>query len=174
MIDKDKTPFPQVYIPDSSRGKPTVYKPEFIALVKEAGAQGASIKGMWAYLIEQGHKVALSTFMQWVTPKAPSFIPEFNAAVREGQALAQAKFEKIGIQASNGEIPKHAASTYQFLVKNRFKQDYRDESFQNVQNSGTVKITPEMSPQIAAQKYKDLILNSGKEQSFEDFIDEID
>lgn len=137
------------------------YQPIMAQLCFEAGLQGASQKGMWAYLHAKGYPVSLSAFNSWIARNGPKFVPELRAAVDEGLAMAQARFEQIGLSACEGQVPGHAASTYQFILKNRFRQDYREESFQNVSSSGTVEITQGMDPQLAAQRYKELVLGSG-------------
>jgi hypothetical protein len=152
----------KLFIPPTTKGRQIGFKPEILQLVFEAGLQGASLKGMWAYLQSKGYGVPLATFKHWIDRNSPNFVPELREAVDEGLALAQARFEQIGLEASQGLVEKHAASTYQFLMKNRFRQDYREESFQNVRSSGTLEITPGMDPQLAAQRYKEMVLGSGE------------
>lgn len=136
---------------------------------------GCSIKGMWAYLVQEKQaNVPLKTFQEWYRRGAPQYKPEFHAAIQEGQALAQRRFEQIGLDASAGVLKGHASGTYQFLVKNRFRSDYKDEVHQTVNKQSTIKIDANTPPQLAAQQYKELILESGREESFEEFFgDEI-
>lgn len=134
---------------------------------------GSSVKGMWAFLVqEKGINVRLKTFQEWCRKGSPDYIEEFHNAVKEGQALAQHRFEKIGLDAAQGNIKAHSSGTYQFLVKNRFRADYRDEVHQTVNQQSTIRIDPSTSPQIAAQQYKDLILGSGVEQTADEFFGE--
>ncbi len=161
-----------IFIPPGRVGQPSKYREEMKEWALEAGAMGASISGIWAYFYTvKGVKLGYETFRGWITKTDKEFRPDFYQAVQDAQNLALARFEQIGQDAAAGLIPKHAQGTYQFLVKNRFRRNYRDETVQKIEKRSTVTIDPSAPPQLAAKQYQDLIAESAVEETFEDFFD---
>jgi hypothetical protein len=53
--------------------------------------------------------------------------PEFARAFKQGKDAAQAYWEDLGEEGARGEIKNFSAPTWIFTVKNRFREDYKEE-----------------------------------------------
>lgn len=98
-------------------GRPTKYDPKFCDRVIEMGKYGAS-KAEMALTLD----VALSSFKLWEQQHE-----EFSAAVKKATELSQGWWERVGRQATIGEVEGFNATSFIFNMKNRFKEDWRDK-----------------------------------------------
>lgn len=71
------------------------------------------------------------TFLNWQQAN-----PEFLEAVKDGEKLSQAWWEKLGRQGASGVVPVNP-TVYIFNMKNRFKDDWSDTTKQEVKASIT-------------------------------------
>jgi hypothetical protein len=53
--------------------------------------------------------------------------PEFARALKNGRAAAQAKWEDIGEEGITGGIKNFSATAWIFTMKNRFREDYKED-----------------------------------------------
>lgn len=144
----------------------SVFEPWMLDTIIEVGSRGGSVTRM-ALLCG----VTPSTLKKWSDKSSPDRIEAVSEAVEVGRGMALLFFEEIGLNAANGLIKNHAGSTYQFLMKNMFRDQYRDETVQKHEGNVKLKISPDMDPVLASQKYRDL-LAAENEPSFDDFIGE--
>jgi hypothetical protein len=54
--------------------------------------------------------------------------PEFARAAKQGELTSQMWWEDKGKEGIFGDIEKFAGSSWQFVMKNRFREDYKDDS----------------------------------------------
>ena len=113
---------------EKPRGRPPIPFPENAsAEVIRLGQEGSSITEMAAHF-----GVAKSTFYEWIDRH-----PDFSDSVKRAVDLAQAWWErqgKAGIWSAN----KFSPATYCFIMKNRFKDDYRDNPHADKEKAETV------------------------------------
>lgn len=57
--------------------------------------------------------------------------PEFAKALKAGRDAAQAHWEDIGEEGVLGEIKNFSATTWIFTMKNRFRDDYKEDKKDN-------------------------------------------
>lgn len=89
--------------------------------------------------------ISRETYYRWRDDKTHPF----SEIAKEGEQLTQAFWEKQGKKAIFGGVDKFAGSTYQFVMRNRFRNEYSDSTTQNGQLS-------------AVEKLVDALLASGK------------
>ncbi len=102
------------------------YTPEMIDLMLNDFRDGTSITGVCVTL-----DISRETYHRWKKEN-----PEFADAAARGEAISQRFWEKKGQAGVFGEIDKFSGSSWQFVMKNRFRADYRDE--QAVQTNNTL------------------------------------
>lgn len=107
-------------------GRPTKYTPDMCDEVVRMGRYGASKAEMALEL-----DVAMSTFFLWMDEH-----PHFSEAVKKSTELSQGWWERVGRQATIGEVDGFNATSFIFNMKNRFKEDWRDR--QEVDNKHDV------------------------------------
>lgn len=90
-------------------GRPTMYKPEYCEKVIECMGKGLSVH---AFAGEVG--VSKDAVYAWRDKHS-----EFAEAIKIGRGKLHAFFEKMGLHAMAGKIPKFNASTYIFTMKNK-------------------------------------------------------
>jgi hypothetical protein len=107
----------------SKGGRPSKYQPEFCQTIIELGKEGAS-KAEMALACD----IHRDTFDEWTRT-----IPEFSDAAYKARMESQVFWERKG---RNGCERGHGfnGQTYQFLMKNMFRDDYRDK--QEVEHTG--------------------------------------
>jgi transposase-like protein len=104
------------------RGRPSKYDPAMCDLVLELGEQGKS-----KVQIARSLGVHPETMTEW-----GKVHPEFSASIKEAQALAQAWWEDAGQDGIKAGPGMFNATAFIFQVKNRFRDDYRDQQDHNV------------------------------------------
>ncbi len=107
-------------------GRPTDYDPAYCERVVELMADGASKTEVAAEMCR-----SYQTFLNWQQAH-----PEFLEAVKEGERLSQAWWEKLGRQGASGAVPVNP-TMYIFNMKNRFKEHWSDTSKQEVKATVT-------------------------------------
>ncbi len=115
-------------------GRPTDYSPELCATVIELGRKGKSKAQISAHL-----DVSRQTVDNWCAAH-----PEFLDAITRARELALAWWEDAG---QLGMLMKgFNANAFQFQMKNRFRDDYRDVSTKEISGAGggpvEIKETP--------------------------------
>jgi len=53
--------------------------------------------------------------------------PEFAVALKKGKDAAQARWEDIGESGITGAIKNFSATAWMFTMKNRFRDDYKED-----------------------------------------------
>lgn len=106
--------------------RPTDYRPEICDRIPDLFSEGASI-------VKVCHKLGIcrETFYEWKRVH-----PEFLAACKQGEIASQTWWEDNGKDGIFGGIDKFSGSSWQFVMKNRFRKDYRDE--ESVQTNNTL------------------------------------
>lgn len=156
FLDKLEGPIPRKTL--------STFEPWMCEKIIEVGAQGGSLTRM---AIMCG--VTPSLLRTWSTKTDSKAIDAVVEAVEIGRAISMLYFEEIGLQASSGLIKNHASSTYQFLMKNMFRDFYRDEQVTKHEGGIRHTITPDMTPVLAAQKYREM-LAAENDRAFDDFL----
>ena len=108
-------------------GRPSVYTSEMSEIATSIMSQGGSKTEVAAEI-----GIDRTTLYDWCDPKNESYIPEFSNAIKRGQALAEAWWEKMGRTAAFGGIDKFSAPAWIFTMKNRFRENYADDQNINV------------------------------------------
>ena len=103
-------------------GSPTNYKPEFCQQAIEIMKGGGSRREVCLDL-----SICYQTFLDWLNPAKSNHQPDFLEAVKLGDSLCQAWWEKQGRIGTFGGIEGMNATMYQFNMKNRFKEEWRDK-----------------------------------------------
>lgn len=145
----------------------SVFEPYMVETIIDVGSRGGSVDRMALMC-----GISPSTLRLWANKSNPEAIPAIVEAVELGRAMALVYYEEIGLMAANGILKNHASSTYQFLMKNLFRERYKDES--TVKHDGKVKvaISADMDPVLAAQRYREM-LSAENEPSFDDFLGDV-
>lgn len=97
-------------------GRPSEYNPEFCERVVAFGKEGMSRVEI-ASELDCGY----NTFLRWQDEN-----PEFRTSVLEAERYAQAWWEKKG-RIATFDSDGFSAVSYQFNMKNRFRDDWRDK-----------------------------------------------
>ncbi len=106
------------------------YKPEFCSEVVRMGTEGKTIAQM-AFALG----VDKSTLMRWKKdPKKPEFVEAFKLA----RTACQGYQEDIAVKLSKGTL-KGNATIHIFLMKNMFRDDYREDSTQRLEINNELK-----------------------------------
>lgn len=92
-------------------------------------AEGKSITGVCVAL-----GISRETYYRW---RDDSSHP-FSEVAKLGEMLSQAYLEERGLDGTFGGIDKFAGSTWQFIMKNRFRDHYSDQ--QKPQDSSAVEM----------------------------------
>ncbi len=66
--------------------------------------------------------IVSSTYYQWVEHH-----PEFKDACQLGLQHSQEFYEDIGLDGIRGDLEKFGGSSWQFVMKNRFRHSYSDQ-----------------------------------------------
>jgi hypothetical protein len=96
--------------------RPSEYRPEYCERVVELMRMGMGKVEAAADLCGSYH-----TFQLWQEQN-----PAFLQAVKEGERLSQAWWERLGREGACGTNPNVNATMYIFNMKNRFKADWAD------------------------------------------------
>lgn len=101
--------------------RPTDYRKEYCEKVLALMAEGASKAEVSAEL-----GCSFQTFLNWQQAH-----PEFLDAVKQGEKLSQAWWEKLGRQGASGAVPVNP-TMFIFNMKNRFRDEWSDTTKQEV------------------------------------------
>ncbi len=112
-------------------GRPTLYKPEFCQQAIDMMKEGKSKMQVCA-----AFSISYQTFLDWLNPSMQNHQPDFLEAVRLGETFSQAWWEGLGQDGTSGSNPDVNATMYQFNMKNRFKDDWRDK--QEIEQKTTI------------------------------------
>lgn len=93
------------------------YDPSMDDKAMELFKAGKSIVGVCAEL-----GISRETYYTWRDDPAHPF----SDIAKEGEKMSQAWWEEKGQEAIFGGIDKFAGSSWQFVMKNRFRDDYSD------------------------------------------------
>ncbi len=92
------------------RGRPTTYKPEYCDLLVEHMANGSSF-GTFACVVG----CCRNTLYEWVRA-----YPQFSSAKDVGSARAYGWWERLGVGALQGKIPRFSSAVWILAMRNRF------------------------------------------------------
>lgn len=98
-------------------GTPNKYRPEFCDIAAKVLANGESLAAVCAEL-----DISRATFYEWRDNN-----PDFKDAVDRGLQKAQRVWENIGKDGIIGCYEKFSPSPYIFTMKNRFREDYKED-----------------------------------------------
>jgi hypothetical protein len=93
------------------------YKPEYCEIAAKVLADGESLAAVCAEL-----DICRATLYKWRDD-----FPEFANALNKGLQKAQREWERIGREGITGQIDKFGASPFIFTMKNRFRDDYKED-----------------------------------------------
>jgi len=118
---------------ENTVGRPTSYNPEMLDKMHAVFATGGSIAAVCVEL-----DISRETLYDWTKRSSPRFNKDFSDSFKAGKLKAQVVWENIGLGQSDGSS-KGNATTYNFIVKNRFKEDYADKK--EIEVSGNLELT---------------------------------
>ncbi len=110
-------------------GTPNKYKPEMCDIAIKVLSGGESIVAVAAEL-----GVSRAMVYEWIDGK-----PEFKEAIKTGLAQGQREWEAIGKQGITGGYEKFSATGWMFTMKNRFREDYKEEKEAKTVNDSIVE-----------------------------------
>lgn len=93
------------------------YNKEMCKIAEQVLADGESLAAICAEL-----NITRSTLYEW-----RDTYPEFSDAISRGLQKAQREWEKIGQNGTKGYYEKFNASSWIFTMKNRFREDYKED-----------------------------------------------
>lgn len=99
---------------DKQPGRPSKYEPEMCAKVVDLMREGASKTEVCAEI-----DITFETLSQWTNTESTYFKQEFSDAVKTGERLSQAWWERLGREGS-AEKAKINPAVWIFNMKNRF------------------------------------------------------
>lgn len=94
------------------------YDPSMDEIALNAFKAGKSITSICCML-----DISRETYYQWRDDKEHPFYK----VAKKGEMLSQQFWEEIGLNGIVGELDKFAGSSWQFVMKNRFRNDYADQ-----------------------------------------------
>ncbi len=97
-------------------GRPTKYDPSICEKVVAMGKYGASKAEMALEL-----DIDYTTFLAWQEKHE-----EFSKAVKRAEQNSKGWWERLGRQATIGEVEGFNPTSFIFNMKNRFKEDWKD------------------------------------------------
>lgn len=80
--------------------------------------------------------VSAKTKDRWIADHSK---PEFKLAMEMAHTYEQAYWEHMGYNGTKGTLPKFNATSWQFIMKNRFKKDYKETTESKVDITSNVK-----------------------------------
>ena len=127
-------------------GRPTKYRDEFCERVIAMGRYGASKAEMALEL-----DIDYTTFLAWQQTHE-----EFSKAVKTAEQHSKGWWERLGRQATIGEVEGFNATSFIFNMKNRFKEDWRDRHDVN-HESENGSMSPKAPSEVSAQVVSALV-----------------
>jgi hypothetical protein len=98
--------------------KHTEYDPKFCDLLPTLFENGASITKVCVKL-----DIHRDTYYEW-----KKRYPDFADAAKQGELQSQVYWEEMGQDGIFGGIDKFAGSSWQFVMKNRFRDSYQADN----------------------------------------------
>lgn len=95
------------------------YEPWMNDAALEKFKQGKSVTSVCCTL-----EISRETYYQWRDDKDHPFYP----VAKRGEQYSQQYWEDKGQEGTLGEIEKFAGSSWQFIMKNRFRDSYSDQA----------------------------------------------
>lgn len=118
-------------------GRPTKYKSSMCKTVIELMSEGASKTEVCAEL-----NICFDTLARWQNPKCDDFILEFSDAIKHGQRLSEAWWQRQG--RKNLENKEFSPTLWYMNMKNRFGwRDKQDITSDGEKMNGLVVYLPE-------------------------------
>lgn len=114
------------------------FEPWMCEKAQELFSQGESITSVCCDL-----DISRETYYRWKEEN-----PQFSKAVRRGEMLSQQYWERLGRSGISGDIDKFGGSSWQFVMKNRFRDSYSDQQ----KDTGSTAV--EMLVQMLSDKDK--------------------
>ncbi len=102
------------------------YEPWMDAKALELFADGESITSVCCDL-----DIDRDTYYSWSKDKDHPFYK----IARKGEKLSQQYWERLGRQGIRGDLEKFAGSSWQFVLKNRFREHYADDKKESPEKS---------------------------------------
>jgi hypothetical protein len=109
-------------------GTPNKYKKEYPQKAEEILATGKSLAAVCAQL-----DISRETLYAWKESH-----PEFKEAIKKGLLKAQAVWEEMGENGIKGNYEKFGAAPWIFTMKNRFREDYKEDKEEKKDDSQSV------------------------------------
>lgn len=106
-------------------GTPGKYNPLLCDKLPDLFSEGTTIVGVCVKL-----GISRECYYNWKKEH-----PEFAKAAEAGELASQHWWETIGKDGIVGNLDKFAGSSWQFVMKNRFRKDYRDEESLQTNNT---------------------------------------
>ncbi len=110
-------------------GTPNKYNKEYAKKAEEILATGKSLAAVCAHF-----GIARSTLYEWRNNHA-----EFRDSLDCGIQKCQAYWEDIGMDGIRGNYEKFGASSWIFTMKNRFRDDYKEDKEPKAANESLVE-----------------------------------
>lgn len=105
------------------------YKEEMCEIAEETLAVGKSLAAVCSKL-----GIARSTLYEWRDNN-----PAFRAAISRGLERCQEKWEEVGFAGITGAYEKFNAAPWIFTMKNRFREDYKEDKEVKNDNSALIE-----------------------------------
>lgn len=93
------------------------YTPELCETIADMFVDGSTVTQVCARKL----KIHRDTFYEWKKTH-----PDFKVAAEMGEQISQSFWEDIGKDGIVGNLDKFGGSSWQFVMKNRFKDNYAD------------------------------------------------
>lgn len=93
------------------------YRPEYCEVAVRVLSNGESLAAVCAEL-----DICRKTLYNW-----RDAFPDFENALNRGLQHAQRDWERLGRDGIEGNLEKFSSSPWIFTMKNRFRDDYKDE-----------------------------------------------
>lgn len=110
-------------------GTPNKYDQNMCEVAEKVLADGESLAAICAEL-----NITRTTLYEWRERH-----PEFAAAISRGLQKAQREWEKIGKEGITGAYEKFNAAPWIFTMKNRFREDYKEDKEVKSDNSALIE-----------------------------------
>jgi len=133
-------------------GRPTKYRKEFCQMLIEHMKEGLSFESF-------GAKVDSSkqTLYDWLEKHQ-----DFIDARRKGESYSRLKWEQLGMDGMTNKIMFFNGNMWQFAMKNKFRDEWKDQSHVEEVSKKKIEITgsvSELSEEDLFKLYKDKIEN---------------
>lgn len=110
-------------------GTPNKYTKEMCDLAEKVLSDGESLAAVCAEL-----NITRTTLYDWRDNN-----PEFSEAIDRGLVKCQRYWEKIGKRGITGKYEKFSGAPWIFTMKNRFRNDYKEDKEVKSDNSALIE-----------------------------------